>query len=35
MKEDRLDPAIAALFESAAKLVAQKERWRYVPKIKG
>lgn len=28
MNEDNFDPAIAALFESAAKLVAQKEKWR-------
>ena len=28
MKEDNLDPAITALFESAARLVAQKEKWR-------
>lgn len=28
MKSDKLDPSISALFESAAKLVAQKERWR-------
>jgi DNA-binding transcriptional ArsR family regulator len=28
LKEDQLDPAISALFESAAKLAAQKEKWR-------
>jgi predicted AAA+ superfamily ATPase len=28
VKSDKLDPSISALFESAAKLVAQKEKWR-------
>ena len=28
MNEDQLDPSISALFESAAKLAAQKDKWR-------